>query len=190
MSAKVIGMILPWTDKDWNHRLTGVDLPGTLAQAMMFHLEDVVPVEHGGAMDDAEGGRFCDTPQRAADYWRLHAERNVHFYLERECSAVPLILAPTRGRCLLRSYEPACSESFTMRFPLARLSHPSRNNAQTEPTLNKSIAGWYPLLRGATKGHKSHMKRIQFKAPPRRARRQCMRYRPFSSAVAHSNRRK
>jgi hypothetical protein len=90
-------MTLPWTDKDWNHRLTGVDLPGTLAQAKMFHLEDGVPVERGGAVDDDEGGRLCDTPQRAADYWRLRVEWNVHFDLERECSAVPLILSPTRG---------------------------------------------------------------------------------------------
>jgi hypothetical protein len=32
--------------------------------------------------------QVCDTPQRAADYWRLHIEDNPYFHPERECFAV------------------------------------------------------------------------------------------------------
>ena len=34
---------------------------------------------------------LCDTPQRAADYWRLHIETHPHFDPERECLAVLLL---------------------------------------------------------------------------------------------------
>lgn len=35
--------------------------------------------------------QLCDTPQKAADYWRLHVKAGPHFDPERECFAVLLI---------------------------------------------------------------------------------------------------
>lgn len=35
--------------------------------------------------------QLCDTPQRAADYWRLHIATHPHFDPERECLAVLLL---------------------------------------------------------------------------------------------------
>jgi proteasome lid subunit RPN8/RPN11 len=34
---------------------------------------------------------LCDTPERAAEYWRLHVERDRHFDRERECFSVLLL---------------------------------------------------------------------------------------------------
>ena len=43
-----------------------------------------------------ESMRICDTPDQAADYWRLHVVTNPYFDPERECLAV--ILLNTRRR--------------------------------------------------------------------------------------------
>jgi len=43
-----------------------------------------------------EAMQLCDTPQRAADYWRMHVEDNPYFDPERECFAV--LLLNTRRR--------------------------------------------------------------------------------------------
>ncbi len=43
-----------------------------------------------------ESMRICDTPDQAADYWRLHVATNPYFDQERECLVV--ILLSTRRR--------------------------------------------------------------------------------------------
>jgi len=42
--------------------------------------------------------QHCDTPQKAADYWRLHVEQNPLFDPERECFVVIILNAKLRIR--------------------------------------------------------------------------------------------
>jgi len=42
--------------------------------------------------------RYCDTPQKAADYWRLHIEGHPFFDRERECFVVIVLNTKLRAR--------------------------------------------------------------------------------------------
>jgi DNA repair protein RadC len=42
--------------------------------------------------------RYCDTPQKAADYWRLHIEKHPFFDPERECFVVLCLNTKLRVR--------------------------------------------------------------------------------------------
>jgi len=42
--------------------------------------------------------RYCDTPQKAADYWRLHVEGHPFFDPERECFVVIVLNTKLRAR--------------------------------------------------------------------------------------------
>ncbi len=45
-----------------------------------------------------EDMRHCDTPQKAADYWRLHVEGHPFFDFERECFVVIVLNTKLRAR--------------------------------------------------------------------------------------------